>query len=335
MDIGQAARTQVQLWYNDVDISVDVAPGLLSFEYTDFGSDQVDDLQVSIADPDGRWRGEWYPDRGAKLKAAIVWSEGAVQRRLECGTFTIDQPSYSGSPDVITMRALAASTTTSLRREKKTRAWVDITLRSLVGKIASEQGVTIVFDGADTPTMAIVQQKNESDLSMLSRICEREGYAIKVDSNRIVVYQRGKTDHQPSVLTISRTGGRVLPGWQFSTKSVDGYKSCVVRHKHKDKGLIEATYTPPNPPPTGQVLRINTYVGSTAEALRVAQYKLEAANRGLDSAMIPMVGDVQLVSGVPVDLTDFGIFDGKYTIEQAGHRISSGYTTAVNLVKVV
>lgn len=328
-----AARTTVEISYNGRDISRDIAPVLLSCEYSDFGAGQIDDLQVSLADPDGRWRSTWSPRRGDSITAAIVWQEGTVTRRLPCGTFTVDSYGYGFSPDVITIKALAASITTSMRREQKTRRWENITLRALVAGIAAEHGMTILFVGGDTPPISKIEQKRESDLALLNKACARVGYALKVDSNRLVVYPLGANDQHAPVLTLSRTGGRVLPGPRFEVRSVDAYRACTLSYRHPDVGLITATATDATVT-SGQTLQIKEHVGSRAEALRIAQARLQAANRQLEPASINVVGDVRLASGIVIRLDDFGVYDGRYSVEEARHTVSSSYTTGLQLVRV-
>lgn len=333
METIAAARTEIKLWYNDVDISADVAPMLVSFEYHDFASGQVDDLQVSFKDPDRRWLNEWYPDEGARLRAAIIWTEDNITRALPCGEFVIDTPQYS-HPGVITLKGTAASVTTSLRRQKRTREWRAVTLKAIAKKIAEEQGVIMLFQGSDTPVIAKVQQKDESDLKFLLEVCEREGYGLKVESNRLVVYPRDEFDSNEPVRTIELGSSAVL-GYQFTEDKVNTYKACKVRYKHPDKGYVEVTYTPHDAVENGQVLVIRTHVGSEAEALRIAKAKLDLANRSRISCEMELVGDVRLVSGVNVTLAGWGVLDGKYAIDEATHTKATGYRTKLKMIKVI
>ena len=49
-------KTEIMLIYEGIDISRDIAPFLLSFEYTDKSSGESDDLQIQMEDCDGKWR---------------------------------------------------------------------------------------------------------------------------------------------------------------------------------------------------------------------------------------------------------------------------------------
>ncbi len=219
-------RARVDLWYDDVDVSADVTPHLEAFEYADYGSGQVDDLQVAIKDPDDRWCHEWHPDQGARLRAEIVSFDGSQERRLPCGEFVIDTPTY-GAPGQITLKATSAAVTTSLRRQKKTRQWQHVTLKQLADRIAADQAVTVYMVGQDTPPITKVIQKDESDLEFLLRMCQRQGYTLKVDSGRLVICRQSDIDSAAAVATIWR-GGDVAVDWSFSQEWMEKYRACTV-----------------------------------------------------------------------------------------------------------
>lgn len=58
-------RARVQVEYDGVDITEALSNGLLSLTYTD-STDKADDIQITVEDRDGNWRGPWYPKVAAK-----------------------------------------------------------------------------------------------------------------------------------------------------------------------------------------------------------------------------------------------------------------------------
>jgi hypothetical protein len=48
-----------------------------------------------------------------------------------------------------------------------------------------------------------------------------------------------------------------------------------------------------------------------------------------------MVGDVQLVAGIVVQLRGFQEFDKKYRVKSAKHSLTGGYTTDIELVQIL
>lgn len=83
------------------------------------------------------------------------------------------------------------------------------------------------------------------------------------------------------------------------------------------------------------MLEINERVANTEEAIRLAKKRLREKNEGEIKASFSMVGDVQLVAGVVVQLRGFQSFDRKYRIKSAKHKLLGGYTTDIELVQIL
>ena len=349
-----AASTAVQIWYNDRDISADIAPMLVSFEYSDFAAGKIDDLQIVLTDPDGRWCGNWYPDKDARIRAKIIWAEGPIRRELPCGTFSVDEPEYS-SPGLMTIKATAVSLGNTLRRERHTQHWKRATLKEIARRVAIDQKADLQFRGEDTPPLSKLEQKDESDLGFLLRICEREHYGLKFDSGpdagkrqRLIIYQRTSSDASPAVMTIRREmldvaadDGIIRVDWSFRERNVDTYRACKVRYNHPDSGLLTATYPPQSNEPQpagadvdGHVLIIRKHCENQAEAIRLAKAEFLRANRNNVECDMTTIGDTRLSAGLNVNLEGWGKLDGKYAIDEAVHTVVSGYSTKLQMVRV-
>ena len=80
---------------------------------------------------------------------------------------------------------------------------------------------------------------------------------------------------------------------------------------------------------------MNKRVKSGAEARRLAQKTLRKLNKKETTGDISVVGNIELLGGACIDLEGFGSFDGKYFIEKATHSIGKGYTTSLEIRKVL
>lgn len=328
-----APTTRIQLTYQGHDISPDVAPGLLAFRYQDFASGQIDSLELSLADPDGRWRGTWAPQTGDTLTAAIITRDaGGREQRLACGTFAVDSTGYT-LPATVSVKALAASVNRAVSRTRRTRAWQSVTLKAVAEKVAAECRATVQFVGADTPPLERVEQKDETDLAFLHRLCQQEGYGIKVDSQRIVLYHRRTLDSSPAVLTLSPA---TLAAGAFEADATVAYARCAVKYRHPDKGLLKAVYTLPGAPADGQTLQVTKHAASQAEALRQAESYLREANRRQVTARLTVRGDVRLAAGLVIAVEGSGVYDGRYAVDECQHSVSGsgGYVTELTCARV-
>ena len=61
----KARKAYAVINYDGVNITDAISKGLLSVTYTD-NVDKADDIQITVEDRKGNWRGPWYPKVAAK-----------------------------------------------------------------------------------------------------------------------------------------------------------------------------------------------------------------------------------------------------------------------------
>ena len=116
-----ARRTEVYIEYENKDISADIKPYLLDLSYQD-NEDEADDLQIKLEDKAGLWQKDWFPERGAKVKAeihTINYEYEGQFLKLPCGTFEIDDIGCSGPPNVVTLKAISIPVPIALTKRRK------------------------------------------------------------------------------------------------------------------------------------------------------------------------------------------------------------------------
>lgn len=325
-------RAGVRLVYNSKDITTDIAPWLLSFEFTD-GLDKADDLQINIWD-DGRWRGAWSPDEGAKLTAEIYLMDGGRTVRFPCGIFTIDEIEHSGYPQTAVIKATSAFITTDIRRDKKFRAWEKVTLQEIAKTIAVKAGATLLYSARNNPSYTRIDQRSQSDLDFLKQLAEREGLRVKLSDGKLIILSQADFDERASVDTYTFRDTRIT-GYQFTSGLTSAYKACVLKYRVPSSNKVFTyEYTPKDAPESGQILRLNERCESAADAERVAKNRLDAANRGIKTAQLDVIGDVRLLVGQNIRVSGFGgKIDGDYAVEEARHTLWP-YTTSMELRKI-
>ena len=170
----------------------------------------------------------------------------------------------------------------------------------------------------------------------MQTLCHAEGKALKITALSVVIFDKQDYDGKPPIKTITYGSSDIL-SFNLSTNMKDtAYTSCHVSYSDSEKKeTIEYTFTPDSSAGTGQVLEINEKVADTAEAMRIAKKRLREKNEGEITAGFSMVGDVQLVAGVVVQLRGFQSFDRKYRVKSAKHKLLGGYTTDIELVQIL
>ena len=273
------------------------------------------------------------------IQATIVqknWHDNGKDVVLDCGTFELDSVDASGPPTKITLKGTSIPYTSTMRTAKKNRAWENCNLKMIAEQIGKEAGLSVMYLATNNPKYKRKEQVQKSDISFLQKLCKAAGLALKVTIMTVVIYDAAEYDNKPAIKTI-KFGGKDYISYKLGTSLHDtAYTSCHVSYTDPDsKETIESTYTPDSKDGTGQVLEVNEKVSSTKEAYELAKKRLREKNTQQFTASFTMVGDVQLVAGACVKLKGFQIFDRKYKITKATHKLTGGYTTDIELKQVL
>lgn len=330
----KARRTRINLFYDGTDISQDISRDLVSFSWTDNESDKADDISVTLKNDTGLWSGPWYPGKGDTLQATIIDERDSGSQALYCGRFQIDGLTASGPPDKFDIKGVSVPLDKDIRREKRNRAWEDVKLSDIVESIALRGALTALYDVARDHQYDRIDQRGESDLRFLQRVCGDEGYSLKVTDDQLVVFEQAVYEARDPIGTIVR-GSSDVKGWSFDSQAHDLYSLCVCSYYDPDtENLLERTVRDPRIQ-GGMTEKLVKRAASLAEAERLARNKLRSLNKHEVTARIDLRGDVRYVAGVPVTVSGWGVFDGKYMIEEVTHNVSGGYTVQLKLRRVL
>lgn len=341
------------------DVWEEISPDLLSFSFEDSETNSADSVSIALKDEKGKWAKRWSPESGEVVRATIKKKEnGKVVGTLNCGKFYVDTMKCAGSPRTFEMSAVSLPLNKPIRKRIKFKTWEKISLIHIATKIANEAGVKLLWDSDVNPEYDRVDQKKESDLKLLSRLCEEAGLALKVTDSQLVIYDQHFYEGKAAVKTIT-LGKSDLLSWNFETNQSEIFKSCTVSYrdpKKKKKGksggykkksgttetkkesnptIVTYTAYDSSADENGQEYYLKTRCRSIDEAKRKATAMLRKLNRRGVVGELTLVGDVDLVAGIVIAVKGFGIFDGNFIVVSASHSIgSSGYTTSVNLRRV-
>lgn len=280
---------------------------------------------------------------GFSIQASILqqnWNGGGKDKVLDCGTFELDCVSCSGPPSVITIKAAALPFSTQIRQTKISRAWENYTLSKIAAEMATKNGMTSMFLSDTDPSYSRVEQYRTSNIAFLSTLCHNAGLSLKVTNTMIVLFDPEKYEATTPVFTIKKGGGAYTK-YKLKIGEADAqYSSCCVSYVNPATGAkVSGTATVEDYDATSknnQQLQIYEKVSSVAEAKTLAKKMLIRRNKQEQTATFTVPGNPDLVSGVTVNLTGWGVFSGKYLIKQARHDIGSGgYTTQIALRKVL
>lgn len=320
-----ARRASINIKYKGIDITKDIAEDLLTFKYADNASENADDIEITLKDEKAKWLNSWFPDKGDTITASINtlnWYKNGDKGNLNCGSFIVDEPEYTGRPRVMNIRAISTPSNTNFTSTKKSRAWENIKLSAIAENIADSAGLSLYFDAPSDPVYKRKDQSETADMSFLSELCKNEGFGYKVTDKKIVIYDEKKYEQKASIITLDESSG-LINSYDFKTSLTNtSYAGCRVKYRHAKKGkVIDYLYTIKDVGSSDKIYEVNQVVNSYDEAIRLAQKKLRAVNKAETTATLNVVGDLRYVGAVCVNLSGFGKFNGKYFVDKAAHNL--------------
>lgn len=339
-----ARRTYISLIFDNKNITEELNRYLISFGYTDNEEGMADDINLKLADPERVWLYKWLnsPKSGSKPKGHTIdvtiiqknWDGDGKDKALHCGEFELDNPCFEGPPLTVTLKASSIKATAAIKNEKKTKAWEGYSLKSIGQEIANNAGYKYLYELSDIHQIERVEQVTQSDLPFLQKLCKDYGVALKVTDKQIVLFDQSDYEKKPVVKTISLNDSG-LKSYSFSAGTADkAYKACTIKYTNpNNKKTIKVTYKSPDIT-EGEILEIRSKkVSNEADALKLAKKKLRDKNKGEYTCKLTLDGDVGLVSGLTVELKDFGVMDGRWIISNAEHNVTGGYEINISLRK--
>jgi uncharacterized protein len=345
-------EVKIELKYDNKDISRDVAPFIESVRYVDRTlPDKMDELSVTFQDVNSLWRSDWWPEITAKFAAKIKvfdWFNLGDEFERDCGGFEIDDVTSSSPPSIFQISAISVGITNSIRRQQNTKAWENIAIKAIAEEIASKHKFELKWFSEYNPTMDRWEQKGQSDLSLLTDICEYAGLMIKITDKWIIIFRGEEYDAKKPEVIIFRSNDTVQT-WEFNANSADIYAACEVKYYDpKKKDMVEYIFYSDDvqgakkdkkqgdipDPEVGQILKVNKLVKDIGEAEAVAKDALRKKNMRQVRGTLTMMGRPDLYSGMTLKVYGFGRWDSVvWNLEEITHDYSKtgGYNSTLSL----
>lgn len=198
-------------------------PRLISIELTDNRGLEADQLDITLSDHDGLLA---IPPRGATVRLWLGWDDTGL---VDKGSFTVDETEHSGAPDTLSIRARSADLRGGLKT-KKERSFDATTLGTVIGAIATAQGLTPVVSAVLAGIELLhLDQANESDANLLSRLGREHDAIATVKADRLLFLPTGKATTASGLslphVTLTRSDGDQHRFLQADRDSYTGVKA--------------------------------------------------------------------------------------------------------------
>ena len=311
---------------------------ILSVTVTDNRADEADELSMTIDDSDGILE---LPKRGVKLNCKM----GFVGEELhDKGDFIVDETEWSGTPDVITVKASSANFKSKIK-EEKSKSYHRMTFGQIANEVAQRHDLALnIIDDLKNIDLNHIDQTNESDLNLLARLAKQNGAEMSIKKDRILIFKAG---------TAKTASGKDLPKITITRNDGDQFRYSE-QDRESDYTGVSASYHDQGKATRKRVTsgKVEEHGGgddkstktkalkgtfaSKEEAQRAADAKMGEIKRDQAQFTISLAyGNPAISSESPIDIRGFKkeIDAMPWIVAKATHQYdkSSGLTTQLEL----
>ncbi|OAX58894.1 phage late control D family protein [Xanthomonas translucens] len=309
------------------DLTERIAPRLLDLTLTECRGGEADQLDLRIHDNDGKMA---LTKRGVRLAVALGWKATGL---VDKGTFIVDEVEYSGSPDIITVRARSADLTADMRTRRE-RSWHNTTLGAVLNMLAGEHGLTPrVAEVLARTKLPHLDQANESDMNLLTNLGQRFNAVATVKAGALVFAPIGAgttaTGKPLPTVTLTRRDG---DQHRYSVAERDAYTGVRAYWTDKAKARRQSVLVGTD----DNAKRLRESYADEATARQHAHAEFERVKRGTAKFDYTLaIGRADLFPERIVTVSGFkpDIDGQRWLIAKTTHTIngSSGFTTLLEL----
>lgn len=330
-------KPAVRVSVNGSDVTSVFMPRVSSITITDTAGIQSDTAEITLTDH-MRIARLAIPPAGAEIQIALGYAFSAQI----IGTYIADEVEVSGPPDQMRITALAATNGRSDAGrnslvEQKSRSWPEgTTVKVLVETIAGEGGFDpAVSERAGAVVLPHIDQIDETDLNLLTRIARENGLIFKPGGGGLVMVVTGEStsaagEPLPTVILTPRD----VTSWRMSVQRREAAERVVA--SYRDLGAAEwveveaetGAYADDEvlgPAGVTPVRRVRRTYPNEAAARRGAQAELDRGRAQSRSLSINLPGRTDLMAEGRLNLVGFrpGV-SGEWLIKSVTHQMDSG-----------
>lgn len=208
-----------------VSLTKDYAPHLISLRLSERRGEEADELEIVVKDNDGQFA---PPPQGSVLRVSLGWLRGSGVKPglVDKGSFTVDEVSWDGPPDRVSIRARSADFKDSFRT-RTNKVWKETTLGAIVRAIAASHGLNArAHPDLSGTSVKAEEQGNKSDMQFLRDLGRRYDASATVKGGALIFAPIGAA---------TTATGAVLPTATISRGQCSRYswKRCA-REKAQD-----------------------------------------------------------------------------------------------------
>lgn len=309
------------------DVTSKINDRLLSLTLHDEDGINSDTAEIYL---DNRDKVIAIPPKGAELHVYIGYADSGL---VDKGLFTVDETNLAGPPHTLTIRAKAADMRKKMK-EPRSASYDGITIGALVEEIAARHGLTpkVGSDLADV-SLGHVDQTDESDLHLLTRLAQQYGAVAKPANECLVFVTKGEAKSASGKGLTAVTVDLSVDGGTYSYTAADrkNYGSATARWHdqaaNKDRDVTVADDA------TAPAYTIRGSFPNEEAARAAAKARLAALKRGtVTLSLSNLIGKPTATAEAPLTVANaHAEVDAiSWTIKETTHTLTDGgFTTQI------
>ena len=314
--MSRARRAGVQIEYEHVDITEDIAGSIASFSYTDVASGAADRISLEVEDRERRWLGGWAPQKGDRISANMTFSDwlgDGDHWGMYCGNFQVDDVSMGGPPAGCNIGAVSIPRKEAFNEEERTKNWEEVTVREIAAEIAGRAGIELYYEADEIPVRALEQDK-QTDCKFLYAVCEKYGLAMKVFGEKIIIFDEARYEAAPPVVSLKFED---FARYTYNSTMAGTYTAAKV--SYSDPGSSEDYVVTVGG--GSRIKEMNAEADSAEDAKRKAVAALNNANKKAVTFSGTVMARKELIASQCITIAGFGVPDGTYYLDEVNTKI--------------
>lgn len=300
---------------NGKDITALIRDRFISLVVTDSAGEESDTATITLDNREGKVE---FPPTGATLDIYMGFGKELVFK----GVYEVDELEEPLDADTLTIKAKAAKMKSSIKAPKSA-VYDDVTFADVVAKIAAAHG----YESSVSPEVGVfafehIDQVNESDMSLLTRLARDVGAVLKPVANKLVAVARGDSKSVSGQdLPIIDIADAYNSTGSVSIQERNVYESVTANYfdEATQKSIVYATSS------AEPSFAIAKPFKDKAAAKAAAEAMLKEKKRGRASLSLGRPLTAEAVAEGRLNLTNHKpSANGEWLIESVTHSIESG-----------
>lgn len=318
------------LSFNGKNVNTSLADYLQSVSCEDVASGSSDAITITLQNIDTKWMNQWYPSKGDKIAGSIAfknWEKDGDNRKVNCGTFILDEIKFSGGPLEVRISGLSIPASESFKTRERTKTWKNVTIKKIGQEIAGRYKLGLSYNGPNI-RIASIEQTDKSDSAFLYDVCQKYGLSMKVFNDKIVIYDQTAQEKKSAKATLNRASF-VDDDWEYTDALEGTYTGARISYKSGQDNKEISVYLglKAENASGSRVLNITETAEDQNTAYYMAAAKVNKSNEQATTLSGKIWTNPAICAGICVTLSGMGKANGKYFVDKSTIEVTDVGTT--------